>query len=622
MPGHAVPLGAAGKLGTKVDDVGKAAGRLGHAGSLGKGEKALGILEQAIPPKGVSEAAAKKHLSDLSGAGYSVKGPTKVEGTDLFRAEATIDSVVDVEKMTDGLLVKVGSDGQEYRVVGKDADGKKIIIDKDGLRVPPEKLDALALQPVYVKKQVNQKVVRGVSDPAEIRKIIQGDCKECEIISFGGFSGQGYKDPAQMVAAFDKFIAGPPPKDPSKVIISAGGTPEGIGAIYSRAKEKGFRTAGVVSEEALKYGDNGIKQSYNVDVMVYVPDSSWGGVRQLPEPKGGFPKDPDPEIQAAYDAERKVKEAAHERAMQEQLSNGTAQQALDALAPTSRAYVESADQVVFLGGGDVGAAELTASLNSKGADKTHFIGLDNGAGTRGSAEQKWRELGQQVIDPPNVPAPSRVVPQAVVREFQDETTRHLAEGSLRRVWAADDPVLRSQDRTLRSVREELGSFRRNVEAEITSVRAQKDMTGPGWDDWKGATTSTAKADGGVSVSTSSSRAKAYGLEDYPETITATPVGNSNQVRIDVQFSDRSESFMAPADQITFSQDPRDSLTGVISTVSRYYKNEQAAIRAKRLKNLEALKKEIELMDPSDSIGMSERSRAIEDLLDFELYPVD
>ncbi|MEM9315833.1 MAG: hypothetical protein AAGA95_14495 [Pseudomonadota bacterium] len=100
--------------------------------------------------------------------------------------------------------------------------------------------------------------------------------------------------------------------DPATTIVNIGATPEGIGAVYALATERGFRTTGIVSTQARAYG---AALSPCAGAVFYVEDESWGGFMD--------------------DGEQ--------------------------LSPTSKAMVTVSDLMIGIGGGEVGRDELLAA---------------------------------------------------------------------------------------------------------------------------------------------------------------------------------------------------------------------------------------------------------------------
>ena len=164
--------------------------------------------------------------------------------------------------------------------------------------------------------------------PSEIRAFFDG--RRLQALTFMGFSGAEYEDPAAMLAlagrTLDKY-------SPQKTIVLIGATREGIGAVYELAKSRGFATAGIVSSQAKT---NNVPFSACVDHVFVVEDATWGGL--------------DPKTQR--------------------------------LSPTSVAMVENSDVMVAIGGGDVARDELTAGrragkpIEFHAADMNHKIAVE------------------------------------------------------------------------------------------------------------------------------------------------------------------------------------------------------------------------------------------------------
>jgi len=148
------------------------------------------------------------------------------------------------------------------------------------------------------------------ADPAAVRAYFAG--KELRVLTFLGYSGAGYEDPAAMLDHARRVLER---YDPKATIVNCGATAEGIGAVYALAKAKGFPTAGIVSTKALI---ERVPLSPDVDRVFFVPDPTWGGFLK-----------------------------------------GTA-----LLSPTSQAMVENSDVLVAIGGGDVARDEMIAAQRS------------------------------------------------------------------------------------------------------------------------------------------------------------------------------------------------------------------------------------------------------------------
>jgi hypothetical protein len=144
------------------------------------------------------------------------------------------------------------------------------------------------------------------ADPVAIRAYFAGTA--LRVLTFLGYSGAGYEDPAAMRDHARRVLER---YDPKTTIVNGGATAEGIGAVYALAKDRGFPTTGIVSTKALI---ERVPLSPHVDRVFYVPDPSWGG-----------------------------------------FLTGTA-----ALSPTSQAMVENSDILVAIGGGDIARDEMIA----------------------------------------------------------------------------------------------------------------------------------------------------------------------------------------------------------------------------------------------------------------------
>lgn len=154
-----------------------------------------------------------------------------------------------------------------------------------------------------------------------------------QVITFIGYSGTEYQDKPMMLKQasdiLDQF-------NPSMTIINIGATPDGIGAIYELAKQRGFFTTGIVSIQAKQYD----LSSY-VDYVFFVEDDTWGGFI-----KGS-----------------------------------------DQLSPTSIAMVENSHLLFGIGGGEVGRDELIAAKRL--GKEVHFMPAEmNHKKARENAQKK------------------------------------------------------------------------------------------------------------------------------------------------------------------------------------------------------------------------------------------
>ena len=164
--------------------------------------------------------------------------------------------------------------------------------------------------------------------PAETRAFFDG--RGLQTVTFMGFSGAEYEQPASMLALAEKALA---KYAPQKTIVLIGATSDGIGAVYDLAKSKGFTTAGIVSSQAKV---NNVPFSPCVDHVFVVEDATWGGI--------------DPKTKR--------------------------------LSPTSAAMVANSDVMVAFGGGDIARDEMTAArragkpIEFHAADMNHKIALE------------------------------------------------------------------------------------------------------------------------------------------------------------------------------------------------------------------------------------------------------
>jgi hypothetical protein len=171
------------------------------------------------------------------------------------------------------------------------------------------KITVLALLisfPTFAQPKLHQ----GAS-PAETIDSIRQSGKR--VVTFIGYSGAGYEDPAKMEQQARDILS---QYNPRETIVNIGATAIGIGEVYSIAKSMGFETTGIVSSQATANGGDPGFSAY-VDGIYIITDSSWGGT----------------------------------------LDNGN-------LAPTSEAMVGASDDVYAIGGGAIGRDEFLAARRS------------------------------------------------------------------------------------------------------------------------------------------------------------------------------------------------------------------------------------------------------------------
>lgn len=175
------------------------------------------------------------------------------------------------------------------------------------------------------------------------------------VVTFVGYSGTGYEDPKHMKKCVRDVLRR---FDPDATIINIGVTPDGIGVAYEIAKKKGFITTGIVSQQAMAYGEEAV--SPYVDVGFYVRDKVWGGYLE--------------------DGRR--------------------------LSPTSRVMVRVSDHMVAIGGGSVSRDEL---LEAKRTIPVEFFAADM---NHQKAKEKAKAKGQ--------PKPTRASLRGAVHEIAKE----------------------------------------------------------------------------------------------------------------------------------------------------------------------------------------------------------
>jgi hypothetical protein len=146
--------------------------------------------------------------------------------------------------------------------------------------------------------------------------------KNKKVVTLIGFSGAEYENKEGMLKLVEALLK---KFKPDQTIINIGATPDGIGAAYDLAKKMGFTTTGIVSTEAKAYKGS---ITAAVDHVYFVKDKTWGGMN----------------------AETKQ------------------------LNPTSQAMIDSSDEVIAIGGGDVGRDEISAARNL--GKNVLFVGAD------------------------------------------------------------------------------------------------------------------------------------------------------------------------------------------------------------------------------------------------------
>ena len=158
------------------------------------------------------------------------------------------------------------------------------------------------------------------------------------VVTFVGFSGAGYED----ALAVERVIANVLDElSPTSVLICAGATPEGIGAVYPLAKQRGFTTIGIVSALAEK---EGATFSRDVDTVFVIADDTWGGLN----------------------------------------ADGK-------LSQTSSAMVGAADEMIAIGGGEIARDEIAAAMATGKKVRYMVADMNHAAAIRKAKEMRQPE---------------------------------------------------------------------------------------------------------------------------------------------------------------------------------------------------------------------------------------
>jgi hypothetical protein len=183
----------------------------------------------------------------------------------------------------------------------------------------------------------SSRIVRPADAEAAIARIREAGRS---VVTFVGFSGAGYEDAAAVERVIAKLLDD---LSATTVLICAGATPEGIGAVYPLAKTRGFTTIGIVSALAEK---EGATFSQDVDTVFVIADDTWGGVN----------------------------------------ADGR-------LSQTSSAMVGAADEMIAVGGGEIARDEIAAAVAT--GKKVRYIAADmnHDAAIRKAKEMRQPEPG-------------------------------------------------------------------------------------------------------------------------------------------------------------------------------------------------------------------------------------
>jgi hypothetical protein len=158
------------------------------------------------------------------------------------------------------------------------------------------------------------------------------------VVTFVGFSGTGYEDAAAVERVIAKLLDD---LSPTSVLICAGATPEGIGAVYPLARKRGFTTIGIVSALAEK---EGATFSKDVDTVFVIADDTWGGLN----------------------------------------TDGK-------LSQTSSAMVGAADEMIAIGGGEIARDEIAAAMAMGKRVRYIVADMNHAAAIRKAKEMRQSE---------------------------------------------------------------------------------------------------------------------------------------------------------------------------------------------------------------------------------------
>ena len=178
--------------------------------------------------------------------------------------------------------------------------------------------------------------------------------RRARVLMFQGYSGAEYEDPAAMLAVARRVLAA---HDPRTTLVAAGGTAQGIGAVYALARAAGFGTIGIVSTLAR---DEQVSLAAGVQRVFYVRDAQWGG----------------------WLADQKR------------------------LSPTSAAIVAHSDEMVGIGGGEIARDEMLAARQAgkpvtfHPADMSHALARAKAAQKGQPAPSDFRGAAHAALSAP------------------------------------------------------------------------------------------------------------------------------------------------------------------------------------------------------------------------------
>ena len=145
-----------------------------------------------------------------------------------------------------------------------------------------------------------------------IRKTYAGK----RIVTYIGYSAQGYDESVHVEELIRKSLSR---FNPNRVVINSGLTTVGIGAVYEIAKQMGFETIAVVSMESLGQYRDEAGEAKGLSNVYRIADGTWGGLNKV----------------------------------------------TNELNPTSKVNAEVSDEMVAIGGGDIGYFEARAGIERR-----------------------------------------------------------------------------------------------------------------------------------------------------------------------------------------------------------------------------------------------------------------
>lgn len=138
-----------------------------------------------------------------------------------------------------------------------------LVIDRNGLK------ERILHTPLIQHEAFSKQEATDPMKADEIIALVNGLNKK--VYTLFGYSALGYEDPERLEKIVRRDLES---LSRDEYVINIGATEEGIGSMYTIAKEMGFKTIGVVSTQALSYSG---RFSESVDSIYIVNDDYWGG---------------------------------------------------------------------------------------------------------------------------------------------------------------------------------------------------------------------------------------------------------------------------------------------------------------------------------------------------------